>query len=155
MRNWISRRRFLAGSSSLLLAGAMDRAVARGQSPAPAVALAMKGGAKAVEITPVRGPRWGTPERKQLDTMLCQESLFYWKGPQTKLLTERFQKVCPLKYVQTCSSGTAALHIAVAACGVSMGDEVITSPITDIGTVIGVAIGLLRLQREQPLREQY
>jgi dTDP-4-amino-4,6-dideoxygalactose transaminase len=43
-----------------------------------------------------------------------------------------------VKYVQTCSSGTAAIHIAVAAAGIGPGDEVITAPITDIGTVIGV-----------------
>ncbi len=70
--------------------------------------------------------------------MLQQDSLFYWKGPQTELLTERFREVCPVKYVQTCSSGTAAIHIAVAAAGIGLGDEVITSPVTDIGTVIGV-----------------
>ena len=70
--------------------------------------------------------------------MLQQDSLFYWQGPQTNLLTERFQEICPVKHVQTCSSGTAALHIAVAAAGIGLGDEVITSPITDIGTVIGV-----------------
>ena len=70
--------------------------------------------------------------------MLGQDTLFYWKGPQTTLMIERFKQVCPVKYVQTCSSGTAALHIAVAAAGIGPGDEVITSPITDIGTVIGV-----------------
>ena len=70
--------------------------------------------------------------------MLQQQDLFYWKGPQTALMLERFQEVCPVKYVQTCSSGTAAMHIAVAAAGIGPGDEVITSPITDIGTVIGV-----------------
>ena len=76
--------------------------------------------------------------RYRLDAMLGQDSLFYWKGPQTGLLTERFRQVCPSKYVMTCSSGTAALHIAVAAAGVAPGDEVITTPITDVGTVIGV-----------------
>ncbi len=70
--------------------------------------------------------------------MLQQQDLFYWKGPQTALMLERFKEVCPVKYAQSCSSGTAALHIAVLAAGIGPGDEVITSPITDIGTVIGV-----------------
>ena len=82
--------------------------------------------------------RWGEPERERLSAMLGQDSLLYWKGPQTKLFLERFGKVCPVKYAMSCSSGTAALHIAVAAAGIGPGDEVITSPITDIGTVIGV-----------------
>src|SRR5438093_11561143 len=69
--------------------------------------------------------------------MIALDSLFYWKGPQTALLTERFRQICPLKYVMPCSSGTAALHIAVTAAGIAPGDEVITSGITDIGTVIG------------------
>jgi dTDP-4-amino-4,6-dideoxygalactose transaminase len=70
--------------------------------------------------------------------MLEQKSLFYWQGPQTKALIEGFRRACPIKHVQVCSSGTAALHIAVAAAGIAPGDEVITSPVTDIGTVTGV-----------------
>ncbi len=70
--------------------------------------------------------------------MLNQNSLFYWQGPQTAQLIERFREFCPMQYVQTCSSGTAALHIAVNASGIGPGDEVITSPITDMGTVIGI-----------------
>src|SRR4029078_5905771 len=38
----------------------------------------------------------------------------------------------------TCSSGPAALPTAVAAAGIGPGDEVITTGITDVGTVIGV-----------------
>jgi len=135
--NSVSRRQFVAGASGLLLAGAArgagEKTVANPGSP-----LAVHGGDKAVKAAAGSGRRWGEPERKQLEAMLEQDSLFYWQGPQTKLLAERFQEFCPVQHVQTCSSGTAALHIAVAAAGIGLGDEVITSPVTDIGTVIGV-----------------
>ena len=134
--NSMSRREFVAGTSGLLLASAVQGAPQGAKQASPS-ALAIEGGQKAVKTPPAGGRRWGEPERKQLEAMLDQNSLFYWQGPQTKLLTERFQEFCPLKYVHTCSSGTAALHIAVAAAGIGLGDEVITSPITDIGTVIG------------------
>jgi perosamine synthetase len=132
----MSRREFVAGASSLMAAGTMAadaKAVSNEGSK-----LAMHGGQKAVRQSSVATPRWGEAERKQLDAMLQQNSLFYWKGQQTELLKQRFREVCPVEDVQTCSSGTAALHIAVAAAGISLGDEVITSPVTDIGTVIGV-----------------
>jgi dTDP-4-amino-4,6-dideoxygalactose transaminase len=98
----------------------------------------LKGGEKTIKQTPKLPLRWGEPERERLNALVGQDTLFYWKGPQTTLFTERFKQVCPMKYVMPCSSGTAALHIAVAAAGIGPGDEVITSPITDIGTVIGV-----------------
>jgi dTDP-4-amino-4,6-dideoxygalactose transaminase len=132
----ISRRQFLVASSSAVLAGTLENSTAA-QSSAT-TKLAVHGGEKTVR-QPVPLPiRWGEPERERLSAMLGQDSLFYWKGPQTTLLIERFNKVCPVKYVMPCSSGTAALHIAVAAAGIGPGDEVITSPIIDIGTVIGV-----------------
>jgi dTDP-4-amino-4,6-dideoxygalactose transaminase len=137
-KNSISRRQFVAGASGLMLAGAVGAAEEKKTAPTPSSPLAIDGGEKAVKTSPASQPRWGEPERKQLDAMLQQDSLFYWGGPQTKLLTERFQEFCPVKHVQTCSSGTAAIHVAVAAAGIGLGDEVITSPITDIGTVIGV-----------------
>lgn len=99
--------------------------------------LAMDGGEKAVKSVPKLGARWGDAERERLNAMLGQDSLFYWKGPQTTAFVEAFRRICPAKHVMPCSSGTAALHIAVAAAGIGPGDEVITSPITDIGTVIG------------------
>jgi len=137
--NSLSRRRFVAGASGLLLAGALERAaVSDAVSAAPPPKLALNGGEKAVKAPAKLPIRWGQPERERLDAMLAQDSLFYWKGPQTALMLQRFRQVCPVKYAQTCSSGTAALHIAVAASGIGPGDEVITSPLTDVGTVIGV-----------------
>jgi dTDP-4-amino-4,6-dideoxygalactose transaminase len=102
------------------------------------VKLAIHGGTPAVQVEVPARQRWGAQELQQLAEAIEQPSLFYWNGPQTKLLTERFRQHYPLEYVMACSSGTAALHIAVAAAGVGPGDEVITSPITDMGTVIGI-----------------
>jgi dTDP-4-amino-4,6-dideoxygalactose transaminase len=133
----LSRRRFLAASSGVLLASGLQGQDAK-EAPAAETRLALHGGKKAVLERLPRLVRWGEPERERLNSMLAQDSLFYWKGPQATLLTERFRRTCPRKYVMPCSSGTAALHIAVAAAGIAPGDEVITSSITDIGTVIGV-----------------
>jgi dTDP-4-amino-4,6-dideoxygalactose transaminase len=133
----LSRREFIAGTSALLLAGDLVRAE-EPQASGGSDRLAMEGGEKAVKKPATRPLRWGDPELQQFTKMLRQDSLLYWKAPQTTLLIERFKEFCPLKHVMNCSSGTAALHIAVAAAGIAPGDEVITSPFTDIGTVIGV-----------------
>jgi perosamine synthetase len=82
--------------------------------------------------------RWGPEELARLTAMLAQPSLFYWKGPQTTACTDEFQRQYPLKYRFPCSSGTASLHIAVAALRLRPGDEVIVPPITDMGSVIGI-----------------
>ncbi len=129
----VSRREFITATSAALLAAGATTAKSAGASK-----LAINGGDKAVKVTVKRARRWGDLERERLNAMLEQNSLFYWKGPQTALALERFKKIYPFKYAHTCASGTAAIHIAVAATGVGPGDEVITSPITDIGTVIGV-----------------
>src|SRR4051794_37709337 len=76
--------------------------------------LALDGGAKAVEERVAPAMRWGEAERERLEEALKQNTMFYWQGPQTAEFTKRFRQVCPVKYVMTCSSGTAALHIAVA-----------------------------------------
>ncbi|MBM3861512.1 MAG: DegT/DnrJ/EryC1/StrS family aminotransferase [Verrucomicrobia bacterium] len=132
-----SRREFLAASSAAVIAGSLG-VIPSKAAGADAAKLAIQGGPKAVKAAPKSVRRWGDLELERLKAMVEQDTLFYWKGPQTELALERFKKIYPFKYAHTCTSGTAALHIAVNAAGIGPGDEVITSPITDIGTVIGV-----------------
>ena len=51
-------------------------------------------------------------------------------GPKITELERKLCDVTGAKYAVVCSNGTAALHIACLAAGVSAGDEVITTPIT-------------------------
>ena len=132
----VSRRKFIAATSSGVVAASVGSATF--SSEKPSTSLAIDGGQPAVTESVSDWVRWGAPERARLDAMVDQSSLFYWNGPQTTAFIERFRQHCPSHHVQTCSSGTAAIHIAAAAAGIGPGDEVITSPITDIGTVIGV-----------------
>src|SRR6185369_11389681 len=119
-RTNLSRRQFIATTSAALVASQLPG----GESDLDK--LALDGGEKAVAQPMPKAKRWGEPELQQLGEAVKQDSLYYWGNKQTKLLTERFQKFAPHKYVQPCSSGSAALHIAVAAAGVAPGDEVIT-----------------------------
>jgi dTDP-4-amino-4,6-dideoxygalactose transaminase len=70
--------------------------------------------------------------------MVDQPSLFYWNGPQTTALVDEFRRTYPLRWCMPCSSGSASLHIAVAALQLPPGAEIITSPVTDMGSVIGI-----------------
>ena len=137
-----SRRQFLFSGSVALAATQLATAADGKSGPDGTTKLAILGGPKAVNAKPAKWVRWDEREKQQLNAAVEQASIFYWtgRGPnkQTALLIERFKRHCPREHVVTCSSGTAALHIAVAAAGIGPGDEVITTPITDLGTISGI-----------------
>jgi perosamine synthetase len=100
--------------------------------------LALLGGEK-VKKTPFgTGRRFGREELEQLEEALNQNTLFYWKGRKVKQFNDKFAKMYEMPYCVAASSGTASIHTALSAVGVTAGDEVITSPITDMGSVIGI-----------------
>src|SRR5512136_1411100 len=100
----VSRREFIATTSAALLAGSATGAKSTAAEPSAAPKLAMLGGEKAVKKMPPSVRRWGDLERERLNAMLEQDSLFYWKGPQTALALERYKKIYPFKYAHTCTS---------------------------------------------------
>jgi dTDP-4-amino-4,6-dideoxygalactose transaminase len=62
----------------------------------------------------------------------------YVLGPNVKAFEEEFAAYCQSKCAVGISNGTEALHLALLACGVGPGDEVITVPNTYIATVFAI-----------------
>jgi len=100
--------------------------------------LALLGGPK-TKTTPFgSGKRFGFEEAKELLEALEQNTLFYHFGGKVKQFLHDFNELYGVPYSVATSSGTASIHVALGAAGITVGDEVITSPITDQGTVVGI-----------------
>jgi dTDP-4-amino-4,6-dideoxygalactose transaminase len=82
--------------------------------------------------------RYGREELRQLKEALAQNSLFYAHGKKVKQLEADYAAMMGFKYGIATSSGTATIHTAIMAAGISPGDEVIVPPITDMGTIVPV-----------------
>jgi dTDP-4-amino-4,6-dideoxygalactose transaminase len=100
--------------------------------------LALFGGEKAKKTPWGTGRRFGKEELLQLEEALDQNTLFYWHGNKVRQFTQKFADMYGVSHCVATSSCTAAIHVALGALGVSAGDEVITTAITDMGTVIGI-----------------
>ncbi len=93
---------------------------------------------------PVRTKKFGAGPKHHLGEWLALKPMFergsipMTRGPEVMALREKFKKLFGMKHAVTASSGTAALHTATAALGIGRGDEVITSPITDMGTLTAI-----------------
>jgi len=96
-------------------------------------------GGKPIKTTPYkRLPRYGEEELSELREALAQQTLFYAQGKRVAKLEKQFAAKHDAKFAVACSSGTASIHAAVMAAGISPDDEVIVPPITDMGTVLPI-----------------
>lgn len=81
------------------------------------------------------GRSFGEEERKALAEVLAAGTLISTKGSVVKELESEFAAWLGVRHAVACSSGTAAVHTALAALDLEPGDEVITTPITDMGAL--------------------
>jgi dTDP-4-amino-4,6-dideoxygalactose transaminase len=96
-------------------------------------------GGKPAKTTPYRKlPRYGEEELFELKQALEQQTLFYTAGKKVAELERQFAAHQGCKFGIACSSGTASLHAATMAAGISPGDEVIVPPISDMGTMLPI-----------------
>ena len=77
-------------------------------------------------------------ELRVLSDVLSGPALPMARGPRVMKLREDLQACYGMRYAVPVSSGSAAIHVALFAAGVGAGDEVIVSPLTDYGSIIGI-----------------
>src|SRR3954466_12296001 len=81
------------------------------------------------------GRTFGEDEISYVTEALRSGTLTTTKGKFGKELEKKFAEKLGAKYAYACTSGTAAIHIAVATVNPNPGDEIITTSITDMGAL--------------------
>ncbi len=77
----------------------------------------------------------GQQEIALLKEVIESGTLNATKGTMVKRLVKEFAKEYGVPFAHATTSGTASLHTAIATINPDPGDEIITSPITDMGTI--------------------
>ncbi len=97
---------------------------------------AIAGGQPAKTVPYNRQFKFDETELAEVKEALDQGTLFYAFGEKVKKLEAEFaEKHDGAKFAVSTSSGTASIHVALIAAGISPGDEVVVAPITDMGSI--------------------
>jgi perosamine synthetase len=83
----------------------------------------------------ITGRSFGAEEIEYLKRVIASGTLNCTKGTVVREFESRFARSIGVPFCRTATSGTAAIHAAVAAVDPEPGDEIITTPITDMGAI--------------------
>jgi dTDP-4-amino-4,6-dideoxygalactose transaminase len=141
-QNHLTRRRFIKTTSAgAIVASQLAPAYAFTSYNTQSGKLAALGG------TPIRSnkswPEWPFWDQNIIDSILKTTKSGIWCRIQSKTGTvptfeKKYAEMLGVKHCVATGSGTQALHTSVEALGMGPGDEVITSPYTDPGTISSI-----------------
>lgn len=100
--------------------------------------LAINGGPRVRTRPLVAGKKVGAEELRELVDVIYSGQMNRWGGTKVKQFETEFAGLLGVKHAIASTSGTASLHVAMGMVNPDPGDEIITAPITDIGTVIPI-----------------
>ncbi|HVT27081.1 MAG TPA: DegT/DnrJ/EryC1/StrS family aminotransferase [Lacipirellulaceae bacterium] len=100
--------------------------------------LAIEGGPKSVTNTLTPWPQFDERAIRAVENVLRSGKVNYWTGPNGMEFEKRFAAWQGSKYAVSTATGTAALHVCLAALGIGPGDEVIVPSYTFIATSFAV-----------------
>jgi len=141
-RNNLTRRQFIAAASAGSIIGVASRTIpSYANITKKASKLALLGG------EPVRKnkswPSWPYWDDSVVDSIVKTTKSRIWCRIQSKSGTvptfeKKYASLIGARFCVATGSGTQALHTCVEALGIGPGDEVITSPYTDPGTIASI-----------------
>lgn len=73
-----------------------------------------------------------------IETLLREGQFSRYTSKVTEQLETELAAFFGVKHAVTCSSGTAAVHVALIGLDLPVGSEVITTPVTDVGVVLPI-----------------
>lgn len=142
-----SRRKFLAAATTATIATAVSGPFTSSGSGMQILnkrhdTLAVLGGAPVRPAGPI-GPPWPYVDEQVVDSVVKTTRSGVWSRIQSRNGTvptfeASFAALIGTKYSVGTGSGTQALSTCVEALGIGPGDEVITSPYTDFGTISSI-----------------
>jgi perosamine synthetase len=100
--------------------------------------LAIEGG------TPVRtrplpgGKKVGKEELKELIDVIDSGCLYRWGGSKVVQFEKDFAELHGVSHAVASNSGTSSIHVGIAMLDPAPGDEVITCPVTDLGSILPI-----------------
>ena len=100
--------------------------------------LAIDGGPKAVTNKLIGWPQFDEKAIKAVEEVLRSGKVNYWTGPKGMEFEKKFAEWQGSKYAISVATGTAALHVCLAALGIGPGDEGIVPSYTFIATSFSV-----------------
>ena len=100
--------------------------------------LAIEGGSKAVTNALTPWPKFSDQAIDSVVETLRSGKVNYWTGPKGMRFEREFAQWQGSKYAISVATGTAALHVSLAALGIGPGDEVIVPSYTFIATSFSV-----------------
>jgi len=100
--------------------------------------LAINGGPKAVSSSLTGWPIFDDKAIKAVEEVLRSGKVNYWTGPKGMQFEEKFAEWQGSKYAISVATGTAALHVSLAALGIGPGDEVIVPSYTFIASSFSI-----------------
>jgi dTDP-4-amino-4,6-dideoxygalactose transaminase len=100
--------------------------------------LAIDGGPKSVTNKLVGWPQFDENAIRAVEAVLRSGKVNYWTGPKGMEFEKRYAEWQGSRYAVSAATGTAALHVCLAALGIGPGDEVIVPSYTFIATSFSV-----------------